>query len=72
MSPALALAHELAHADAPAFHWLRKLIPAGRFGNLEERRVILGPERAAAQSLGEGMRDSRTAYPYSVPHPLSR
>jgi RHS repeat-associated protein len=53
MSPALRLGHELSHAAGPG----RPGVPEGPpYDDSEERRVITGPERAAAQALGECVR----------------
>ena len=32
------------------------MIPAGKYSNIEERRVIEGSERSIVRDLGEGMR----------------
>ncbi|HEY3358409.1 MAG TPA: RHS repeat-associated core domain-containing protein [Polyangia bacterium] len=69
MSPALMLAHELAHADGPWYRGALGWIPSGPFDNLEEKRVILGPEHAAARTLGEGMRNDHDGNPFWVPSP---
>jgi RHS repeat-associated protein len=55
-SAALGLGHEMAHAQHPFFGNLLALIPAGRYDNWEELRVIGGPERTAAKTLGEPTR----------------
>src|SRR4029079_9598646 len=61
MSPALALGHELAHADQFDTHPFRymwdKLHTAGAYDNREEQRVITGPEAHAANTLGEATRN---------------
>ncbi len=69
MSPALALGHELAHALGPLSPW--SYAPGG-YDTLEERRVIQGPERAAARSLGECTRNNHRGEIFHVPSPVSR
>jgi RHS repeat-associated protein len=66
ISPALALGHELAHAAAP---WHQTLFSTA---SQEEMRVILGPERQAAMSLGEGLRTSHEGIPFYVGDPTER
>jgi hypothetical protein len=57
-SPALGLAHELDHAlTNPILSAIRLMIPAGKYENMEERRVINGSERAIARDIGEGTRN---------------
>lgn len=60
LSPALALGHELAHADgynySPVRFQLRSLILDNQYGTSEEKRVITGPESSAAATLGEPRR----------------
>ena len=72
-SPALALAHEAAHADEDVDERDRlfeKKLPL--FDNAEERRVILGPETHAARTLGEGTRTAHDGEEYRVATPTSR
>ena len=79
ISPALALGHELAHADIGAWsslvNWWDRI--TGQYsdpnhGDVEERRVITGPEAAAAQTLGESHRTTHLGSFYDVPTPISR
>ena len=72
-SPALALAHEAAHAaeDTGARNRLFE-IKMPNFDNAEERRVILGPETHAARRLGEGTRTAHDGDEYRVATPTSR
>ena len=57
-SPALGLAHEIDHAlTNPILSAIRLMIPAGKYENMEERRVINGSERAIARDIGEGTRN---------------
>ena len=55
--PALLLGHEMAHAAGGPMTKQLHRFPAGDFGNMEEERVIKGPETDAARSLGEDTRD---------------
>jgi uncharacterized protein RhaS with RHS repeats len=56
-SPAVGLTHEIDHALAnPILSAIRSIIPAGKYENQEERRVIEGSERAIVRDLGEGLR----------------
>jgi RHS repeat-associated protein len=55
-SAALGLGHEMSHANHPTLGRFLAKIDAGRYTNLEEWRVISGPETAAAHSLGEPTR----------------
>jgi RHS repeat-associated protein len=71
-SPALGLGHEMAHADGPWYSGLLAWIPWPGYNNLEERRVITGPERKAAKNLGECTRSDHGGTPYLVPTPTSR
>jgi len=66
-SPALALGHEIDHAVAPR-RLSRELAatPSKRYDDAEERRVITGSERHAAQALGEGVRYDHRGHPYRV------
>jgi hypothetical protein len=56
-SPAMLLGHEMAHAAGGPMTKQLHRFPAGDFGNMEEERVIKGPETDAARSLGEDTRD---------------
>lgn len=71
-SPALGLGHEMAHADAGFFTRLLVYIPWPGYDNLEERRVIVGPETNAARTLGEGTRTNHSGSTYVVLSPTSR
>lgn len=71
-TPALGLGHEMAHADASFWDQLIGWIPWPNYDNLEERRVITGPETNAAQTLGEAVRTNHGGIPYVVPSPTSR
>jgi RHS repeat-associated protein len=71
-SPALGLGHEMAHADVPWYWTLINWIPWPEYDNLEERRVIVGPETDAAHTLGEGTRTDHRGTTYRVPTPISR
>ena len=72
-TPALGLGHEMAHADYPAlFGAFLESLPSAAYDNLEEERVITGPETTAAQTLGEGTRTDHAGTPYTVPTPVSR
>lgn len=70
MSPALILGHEMAHATGgPESGSLAKIKVPG-YDNLEEHRVISGPETDAARTLGEGVRtdhDSGVFVPVKSP-----
>ena len=55
-SAALGLGHEMDHANHRYWGGFVSLIPAGRYTNGEEWRVISGSETAAAHSLGEPTR----------------
>lgn len=72
-SPAMGLAHEMAHAlGNPFLCWIRRKIRriAGPYDNLEEKRVIRGPERRIATALGEGVRtDHHDTAVYHVSSP---
>jgi RHS repeat-associated protein len=71
-SPALGLGHEMAHAEGG--FWGRLLVYVGwpGYDNLEERRVIVGPETQAARTLGEGTRTDHSGSTYTVPAPTAR
>jgi len=72
-SPALGLAHEIAHAIEPP---AREAALAGRFhtayDNAEEARVIRGYERQSAHVLGEAVRYDHRGTLYRVRTPVSR
>jgi hypothetical protein len=74
MSPALALGHELAHADGnELLGMLRSLVPWGAYDNYEEYRVIRDYEWSAATTLGEGYRfDHSGGTYYRVTDPTAR
>lgn len=67
-SAALGLGHEMAHAQHDFFGGLLAIITilAGRYDNWEELRVIGGPERTAAKTLGEPTRPDHRCT--STPH----
>jgi hypothetical protein len=72
-SPALGLGHEVAHAvEAPTRESAlsRRALP--RYDDAEERRVIRGSERHAAQTLGEAVRFDHRGTTYRVLTPVSR
>jgi hypothetical protein len=72
-SPALGLAHEMRHATG--WRWLTNIlhrIPAGRYSNLEEWRVIRLYEVGAARRLGEGVRFDHGGSVYRVTDPRLR
>ena len=72
-SPALGLGHEADHATVmPAVRDadMAQRLPA--YDNLEERRVILGSERHAAQTLHEAVRHDHRGSCYHVATPTSR
>jgi len=71
-APALGLGHEMAHADQPWYWSLIGWVPWPGYDNLEERRVIVGPETGAAHTLGEGTRTDHGGTPYTVLTPTSR
>ena len=71
-SPALGLGHEMAHADAPWYSKYIGWVPWPSYDNLEERRVIQGPETNAAYTLGEGIRKNHYGTTYWVPTPTAR
>jgi hypothetical protein len=76
-SPATVLLHEAAHADrflsdkqgsTNAFKaGDGPMGRAGSFHDMEERRVILGPEATAAQELGEDFRTPNSGTPTTYP-----
>jgi hypothetical protein len=72
-SPALGLGHEVAHAvEAPAREATLSARALPRYDDAEERRVIAGSERHAAQTLGEGVRFDHRGSTYRVATPVSR
>lgn len=71
-TPALGLGHEMAHADASFWNRLIGWIPWPDYDNLEERRVITGPETDAARTLNEAVRTNHGGTPYNVSSPTSR
>jgi RHS repeat-associated protein len=79
ISPALALGHEMAHADRGFWagllqSWDRLIgtYDVPEYDNVEEQRVITGPEAAAARHLGEDVRTTHHGKFYPVPTPVSR
>ena len=74
MSPALALAHEMAHASAPRLlmNLLQNIPCINQYDNLEELRVIKRRETPAARSLGEDTRNNHRGKFYGVPGPTCR
>ena len=72
-SPALGLAHELAHAaERPDREAALSAHSIARYDTAEERRVIRGPERRAASILGEANRCDHRGSIYRVATPVSR
>ena len=72
-SPALGLAHELAHAaERPDREDALSAQAVNRYDTAEERRVICGPERHAARRLGEAVRYDHRGSIYRVATPVSR
>jgi hypothetical protein len=72
-SPALGLVHEIDHAlTNPIFSAIRLFMSAGKYDNLEERRVIEGSERAIAHDIGEGIRHDHAGDTYHVQDPADR
>ncbi|HET6216817.1 MAG TPA: RHS repeat-associated core domain-containing protein [Acidobacteriaceae bacterium] len=69
---ALGLGHEMAHADASYGDRLIGWIPWPGYDNLEERRVITGPETDAARTLGEGITTDHGGTAYTVSSPTGR
>ena len=76
---ALALGHELAHADigfgdrlSEAWDRLIGGYDIPNYDTVEERRVITGPEAAAAGHLGEDVRTTHHGSFFPVPSPISR
>jgi hypothetical protein len=71
-SPALGLGHEVDHAvedDATRERLADRHVPG--FDTAEERRVITGSERHAAQTLGEGVRHDHRGTTYRVADPTA-
>jgi hypothetical protein len=68
MSPALALGHELSHAAGPTAPYYSD----PNYDNLEEKRVITGPETEAARRLGEHIRHNHRPGRgcHRVPNPI--
>lgn len=72
-SPALILGHEFAHAARnPLMLRLGQWPTGDSYDTFEEKRVIRGPEAAAAQSLGEARRYSHRGRLYVVSSSTSR
>jgi hypothetical protein len=72
-SPALGLAHEIAHAvESPRRQADLSSRVRARYDNDEEARVIRGSERHAARVLGEGIRFDHRGSLYRVRTPVSR
>jgi hypothetical protein len=73
-SPALALGHEMGHADEPRFvsAWLQFLQTGDNYENYEERRVIMYIETPAAKMLGEDTRTDHGGTFFPVSSPTSR
>lgn len=71
-SPALGLGHEADHAvhDGPR-EWARANAADPTFDTAEERRVIMGSERHAAQTLGESVRYDHGGTTYRVASPTA-
>jgi hypothetical protein len=72
-SPALGLAHELDHAAQSdrAYQRLQD-VPVHGYDSAEERRVITGSERHAAQTLHESARGDHRGTVYRVTSPVER
>ncbi len=72
-SPALGLAHEMAHAiESPRREAELSALTRAGYDNDEEARVIRGSERHAARVLGEGVRFDHRGNLYRVRTPVSR
>lgn len=72
-SPALGLAHEIAHAVEDPQREARLSARAdARYDDAEEARVIRGSERHAARALGESVRFDHRGTLYRVRTPVSR
>ncbi len=72
-SPALGLGHEIAHAvEAPRRESALAARTVRGYDTLEERRVICGSERHAAETLGEAVRFDHRGTTFRVATPVSR
>ena len=72
-SPALGLAHEIAHAvENPSREAALSARTDARYDDAEEARVIRGSERHAARALGEAVRFDHRGSVYRVRTPVSR
>lgn len=72
-SPALGLAHEIAHAvENPVREAALSARTDAHYDDAEEARVIRGSERHAARTLGEGVRFDHRGSLYRVRTPVSR
>ncbi len=72
-SPALGLAHEVAHAvESPGREAALSSRALPRYDDAEEARVIRGSERHAARALGESIRFDHRGSLYRVSTPVSR
>lgn len=72
-SPSLGLGHEIDHAvESPRVEARLSARASTAFDNAEERRVILGSERHAARTLGEGTRTDHCGRCYRVASPTMR
>jgi hypothetical protein len=72
-SPALGLGHEVDHAvENPRIADRLRDTPDPCYDNAEERRVITGSERHAAQVLGESIRYDHGGTTYRVASPVAR
>ncbi|MBV8149874.1 MAG: hypothetical protein JO092_12330 [Candidatus Eremiobacteraeota bacterium] len=70
-TPALGLGHEVDHAVELRSRERRlSERPSRRYDTIEERRVIEGSERHAAQTLGEGVRRDHAGRCYRVASPV--
>ena len=72
-SPALGLGHEIDHAVAnPYLEDRLASIPDLDYDNAEERRVVLGSEHHAANTLHEAIRYDHSGVCYKVDSPIAR
>jgi len=77
-SPVFILGHELAHAAGWDSSWLglsyafRTMVGDPAYKNREERRVITGPEAAAARTLGEPTRNNHQTTWTMAPNSTAR
>jgi len=72
-SPALGLGHEVDHAvESRSREQHLSARSSRRYDTLEERRVITGSERHAAQTLGEAVRYDHGGRCYRVASPVDR